>query len=237
MISATVVVTIAGMVTGLGMTRRMDSERMCTQLEILITDSADRQFVTEKELIRLLRTQELYPVGKQIARLSTARIENTIQAHPMIRRAECYPTTEGHIVVRLSQRIPLIKVVTAAETYFVDTDRRPMPVRESVTTEVIKAYGNIGERMAREELADLALWLKRNRYWSPRIRAIRVADTKHIYLVQHDGEPQILIGELSGYERKLRKLRTFLEEGYPELPEQPQYRELDIRFKDQVIGR
>lgn len=237
MISATVVVTIAGMITGLGVARQLDSERTCTQLEILITDSADRQFVTEKELIRLLRTQELYPVGKTLDRISTSRMEETVRNHPMVRRAECYPTTEGHIVIRLHQRVPLMKVATEAGTYFVDTDRKPMPVRESVKADVLKAYGNIGERMAREELADFAFWLKRNRYWSHRIRAVRVADTKHIYLLQHEGEPQILIGELSGYERKLRKLRTFLEKGYPELPEQPQYRELDIRFKDQVIGR
>ena len=91
--------------------------------------------------------------------------------------------------------------------------------------------------MAREELADFAEWLQDNRYWNRRIRAVRVVDQKHIYLVQQQGEPVILIGEMQGYERRLRKLRTFMEKGWPGLPDKPQYKELDIRFKDQVIGR
>ena len=66
---------------------------------------------------------------------------------------------------------------------------------------------------------------------------MRIVDNKHIYLIQQQGEPVILLGELSGYERKLRKLRTFMEKGINALPDKPTYKELDIRFKDQVIGR
>lgn len=237
LLGVTVIVTVAGLVTGLGVARGLDTERSCRQLDIIVSDSAERQIVSRGELVRLMKTNDCYPVGKRLRNISTDRIEDLVTDHPMVRTAECYPTSEDHIVVVLHQRVPLLKVVTEAGTYYIDTDREPMPVRESVTEEVLRVGGHVGERMAREELADFAEWLQDNRYWNRRIRAVRVVDQKHIYLVQQQGEPVILIGEMQGYERRLRKLRTFMEKGWPGLPDKPQYKELDIRFKDQVIGR
>jgi len=236
-LATVVVVIMAGMVTGLSVTRHLDDERVCTRLQIIVTDSAERQFVEKAELVRLLQSRGLYPVGKRLNNLSTDSIEDVVTGHPMVRRAECYPTSQSQIHVVLQQRIPLLKVVAESGNYYIDTDRKPMPVRESVKTPVLIVSGHVGERMAREEVADFAAWLRRNKYWRERIRAMRIADTKHIYLTQQDGEPVILLGELSGYERKLRKLRTFMERGINALPEKPTYKELDIRYKDQVIGR
>lgn len=236
-LSVVVVVIMAGIITGLSVTKQLDAERVCTELHVIVTDSAERQFVDRAELIRLLRTKGLYPVGRRLNTISTDSIEAAVTAHPMVRRAECYPTAQGHIYVVLRQRIPLLKVVTESANYYIDTDRRPMPVRESVRTNVLIVSGHVGERMAREEVADFAAWLRRNKYWREHIRAMRIVDTKHIYLTQQEGKPVILLGELSGYERRLRKLRTFMERGINALPNQPSYKELDIRFKDQVIGR
>ena len=229
--------TVIGLITAVSISRQLDDERVCTGLCILMTDSLERQFVTPAELTRLLRTHELYPVGKRLNSISTEAIEDAVKLHPMVRRAECYPTSQGQIQVVLSQRIPLLKVVAESGTYYIDTDRKPMPIRQSVQSAVLIVSGHVGERMAREEIGDFAHWLKRNRYWSRHIRGMRIEDTKHIYLTQEPGEPVILLGELGGYERKLRKLRTFVEKGLNQLPERPQYKELDIRYKDQVIGR
>lgn len=237
LLTLTVAVTSAGILTALGISRQLDDERVCTQLDIIVTDSIARQFVSPKELLKLLRTNGLDPVGKRLSAIQTHAIEDAVTAHPMVRKAECYPTATGHIQLVLTQRVPLLKVVAEAGNYYIDTDRRPMPLRESVQVTVLNVSGHVGERMAREEIGDFAEWLRHNRFWNRRIRSMRIADPKHIYLTQQSGEPVILLGELDGYERKLRKLRTFIEKGLNELPDKPTYRELDIRYKDQVIGR
>ena len=85
-----VVLIMAGIITGLSVTKQLDNERVCTQLQIIVTDSAERQFVDKAELIRLLRTGGQYPVGKRLNTLSMDSIENIITAHPMVRKAECY---------------------------------------------------------------------------------------------------------------------------------------------------
>jgi cell division protein FtsQ len=208
----------------------------CPTLDITITDFAKRQYVTASELVTLLKKNGLYPVGKTASTIETQQIENFIRNHPMVRKAECYILPDGTVCVRLSQRIPVLRVVTGDMSYFVDTDRTKMPVRESVTTPVLVATGNIGERMACNELADLVLWLEENSYWKEKIQSIHVVHPKMVYLIQRPDGTHIILGEISGFRQKLGKLRTLYDKGFDEIGWQT-YQELDLRYAGQVIGR
>ena len=60
-----------------------------------------------------------------------------------------------------------------------------------------------------------------------------------VYLNDENGkvkEERVLVGPMRGYEAKLAKLRTFLENS-AEATRDKHYYELDVRFKGQVIGR
>ncbi len=209
---------------------------VCQSVEITITDLAQRQYVTEAELVSLLMAKKLYPVGQTASAVAVQQIENTVASHPMVREAQCYVLPSGTVCLRLSQRIPVLRIVTGDESYFVDSERTKMPIREAVTTPVMVASGDIGERMACGELADLALWIADNKYWSEKIQSIRVTNPKTVYLVQRPDGTHIILGEVSGYRNKMRKLRTLYDKGFDEIGWQT-YREIDLRFNGQVVGR
>ena len=57
-----------------------------------------------------------------------------------------------------------------------------------------------------------------------------------VYLYLRGGLPRVVLGNMQGYERKLAKLRTFLDEG-TEAMAGKKYTELDVRFRGQVVGR
>ena len=209
---------------------------VCNAIEIRITDFGRRQYVTEEELVKLLKHQDLYPVGKTAANVEVQRIEDAICAHPMVHRAQCYILPSGTVRVRLSQRVPILRVVTGDASYFVDSERKRMPVRESVTTPVMVVKGHVGERMACNELADLVLWINGNKYWKDKIQSIYVVNPKMVYLIQRPDGAHLILGEVNGYRPKLAKLRTLYDKGFEEIGWQT-YRELDLRFSGQVVGR
>ena len=212
------------------------NENACPALEITITDFARRQYVTETELVQLLKTANLYPVGKTAASIPLQGIENTIKQHPMVHDAQCYIQPSGTVCLRLSQRIPVLRVVTGDKSYFVDTERTKMPIRETVKTPVMVATGNIGERLACNELADLVLWIEDNKYWKEKIQSVHVVNPKMVYLVQRPDGTHLILGEISGYKRKLGKLRKLYDKGFDEIGWRT-YEELDLRFTGQVVGR
>lgn len=223
---------IAAVVWGYLMT---PTQTPCASITYIVEDGKNRMYLTADELSAKLRTEDLYPVGRQQNIVSLHRIERSIAAHPMVRTSECYLTPRDEVMVRLTQRVPVMRVQVPGDTYFIDTDRRVMQYRSTVTDSVLLVTGAVGVQMASSQLADFAEWLQGNKYWRTRIDHLYVASPHMIYIYMRNRE-RVVLGSMYGYERKLRKLRTFYENSGAAL-EDKQYTELDIRFRGQVIGR
>ena len=201
------------------------TDKPCASIEYIIEDRAERLYVTEAELEQVLREEHINPVGQPIDMLSLYRIEKAILRHPMVRTAECYITPRYEVKVRLTQRVPLLRVQTPSETYFVDADRRVMQARAAVRDSVIVVTGNVGVQMATNSLADFAEWLQNNRYWRHRIRLLYVQNPQMVFLKVEGLKlkvERIVLGSMKGYEQKLAKLRTFCENGV-EATQEKQY--------------
>ncbi|MBQ7632312.1 MAG: cell division protein FtsQ [Paludibacteraceae bacterium] len=210
------------------------SEEPCQSLQFIITDRAERMYFTEGELTSMLQAEGLYPVGRTIDRSLLHRIEKQVLHHPMVRTAECYLTPRNEVRVRLSQRVPLLRVQTPGDAYLIDTDRRVMEARGTVMDSVLLVTGAVGIQAAAKQIADFAEWLPTDDYWRERIHRLHM-QTPQNAIVFVNGQ-RVMMGPISGYERKLRKLQTFYENS-PEEVKEKNYNELDIRFKGQVIGR
>ena len=135
----------------------------------------------------------------------------------------------------------MLRVQTNTGTWLVDTDRRVMQARAAVKDTVLIVSGNVGTQMAVTQLADFAEWLQENKYWNARVHHLYVQSPFMLYLYLKDANgkmqnERLVLGAMNGYERKLKKMRTFMENA-GEAIEGKNYREFDLRFKGQVIGR
>ncbi len=204
--------------------------------DIRITDMDERQYVSTPELAEWLRQRGLYALDVPIEEVRLQAIENAVRSHPMVRTAECYLTPRSEVRVTLTQRIPLLRVTTSTESYYIDTDRKPMPVRATITTPVLNITGSVGQQMACTTLADFAEWLQDHRYWRERISYLQVKNPQAVYIIQSHQAGAILLGNMDNFAHKLKKARTFYEQGGDTLGKNP-YREIDVRYTGQVIGR
>ena len=209
---------------------------VCRSIEYTIADEDERQYVSPRELNIVLDQAGQYPVGKAMNTISLQAIERTIRAHSMVRTVECYLTPRHEVRVRLTQRVPLLRVVTASDTYLIDEDRKVMPAKAVVKDSVLIVRGNIGAQLASGAIADFTEWLQDNRYWREQVRYVYVQSPQMVYLYLRGGQPRVVMGNMNEYKRKLVKLRTFFEEGTEALQDK-HYTELDVRFRGQVIGR
>ena len=221
--------------------RSRPTDAPCKALEYVIEDSAERMYLTENELTALLQAEDIYPVGRTLNTVSLHRIERAVARHPMVRTAECYLTPRHVVKVRLTQRVPVLRVQTALDNYFIDTDRKVMQARAAIRDRVLLVTGTVGVQIASGVLTDFALWLQDEEYWTERIHHVQVASPQMVYLYLKDEsgrmrEESIVLGPMRDYERKLNKLRVFLQNSAPEI-QQKHYTELDLRFKGQVVGR
>lgn len=208
----------------------------CKEVCVVIEDSLERSYVAADELLSYLRSRGLSPLGKAMCEIDCHAIEQCLLSHDMIRTAACYKSPFDKICISLTQRIPMLCVLTNGECYYVDTDRRVMPTRQGVEAEVPTFRGAVSERAACEEYYDFVVWLQNNSYWGERISGIQVTNPKYLVLTQEGSASKIVLGELDGFEDKLRRLRTLYSKGMS-LLDSTTYKEYDLRFKGQVVAR
>lgn len=226
---------VALLALAVGTSRGKDREERCKELVCKIVDKDERLYVSEQELFTLLKQHNAYPVGEYLHRINLQHMENIIRQHPMVRTAECYTAEDGTARIRVTQRVPLLKVVTADEAYYIDTDRRKMPLRASIHDTVPVAMGKVGFEMASTVLADFAEWVQEDDYWRARIEAIDVRLPKQVCIKQNGKQEDLMIGDLMGYAGKLEKAEVFYRRTAS--MEKPHYRTLDLRYRGQVVAR
>lgn len=207
---------------------------ICSAIEWNIKDSTERQYVTPEELSVLIGHTNLNPEGKESETVMAHAIETCVQSHPMVRKAECYITTKGKVKVELTQRVPLLGVKTEQGAYYIDSDRLKMPISKRVTTPLIWAVGKVEEKTAQTTLADIVTWLGKHSYWENRFEKIEVKEKQNLVLVDTTGV-KVYIGDGQEFDKKIYKLRVF-EEQMKKVGGK-EYKEIDLRYKDQVVGR
>mgnify|MGYP006988852694 CR=1 FL=1 len=233
-VGMTAMLFVAAIVSGYLMT---PADSPCRSLEFVIKDGDERMYLSESELIQLLKDENIYPVGVALNHASLHRIESAVRRHPMVRTAECYATPDQDVKVELTQRVPLLRVQAPAETYFIDTDRRQMPARNVVKDSVLVVTGTVGVQTAATQLADFAEWLQENKYWRNRIHHVHMRTPQMMVLyLRGEEQPRVVMGSIYRYKAKLAKLRVFFENGAEAVGEN-KYTELDVRYRGQVIGR
>ena len=233
--SLVVVGLVALLALAVGTSRGKDREERCKELVCKIVDKDERSYVSEQELFTLLKQHNAYPVGEYLHRINLQHMENIIRQHPMVRTAECYTAEDGTARIRVTQRVPLLKVVTADEAYYIDTDRCKMPLVASIRDTVPVAMGKVGFEMASTVLADFAEWVQEDDYWRARIEAIDVRLPRQVCIKQNGKQEDLMIGDLMGYEGKLEKAEVFYRRTAS--MEKPRYRTLDLRYQGQVVAR
>lgn len=230
LVAMAAVVVIAG-VTG----SRHAVDPVCGAIQIIIEDSLSRQYVSTHELQQQLQKAGLWQIGEPLSKIRCQDIETNLLTHPMLRKAECYELHRGELRIVVSQRQPLM-LVKGDEHYYLDTDRRIMPVRASVTTPVVVVTGRIGKQQAQGELYDFVTWLGNNKFWQEKIHKINVVTPKMIELEDDSRHYTLVLGKLDGAPKRLNALQRLYEKGFDNIG-YPPYKQIDLQYTNQIIGR
>jgi len=210
-----------------------EKDDVCRKLDIVMMEKNGKQLVTEKEISQILDNNDLNPVGKTIKRIRTESIEELLRKNPMIKVVQCYKTPAGVVTIRVSQRCPKFRVV-GFSSYYVDTDRKPMPVSMNYAAYVPVVSGRTTVSMMTSKMFDFVTYLEENPFWNAQIEQIYVCDDLKIELVPRVGDAIIKLGTLDNYQAKLEKLHKLYLKGF-NVVGWNKYKVIDLRYKDQIV--
>jgi cell division protein FtsQ len=203
-------------------------------VEVVIVDSLEKHFLSEKDVADLLKKANLYPLNKKADEINTFDIENALMKNEIIERAEVVQLISGHVKIIISQKMPILRVFSSDGSYYVDKEGQTMPSELVQALYVPVASGNIEKSFAVSELYKFALYLQNDDFWNNQITQIYVRRPNDIEIVPRVGSHRILLGSMEDFEKKLKHLRLFYEQVIPKTGWE-KYSVINLKFKNQIV--
>jgi len=213
--------------------------------EFQIGTVQDGRYLINKKEIKALAEQQL---GFE---LSTANIddldlmglENLLISDTRVKSAEVYLTKSNRIGIELEQRRPLYRVEGNGKIpYYIDKEGNRISVRKSIqkvrvpmVTGNVHPYKSGFETIKNHNLRKVHQFFKltaQDTFIRSFIPQLDIDKKGEYVLIAKMSGKRILLGDMEDLEEKLKKLKIYCRQvGLDD------FSELDLRFKDQVIGR
>ena len=209
--------------------------QVCKGIELEIRDSLKTGYMTTRDIVTLLTKQGLDPTDHPLDEVNLQTIEETLENSPLISACECYKTLDGLVVVEVTCRRPILRILTASnDSYYLD-EAGEVIERISKAVYVPVATGHITREFAKTHLLPLAQYLMDEPLWNAQIEQIHVTPRGELELTPRVGSHTIVLGPPSDYPHTFEKLQAFYEKGLNELG-WDRYSRIDVGHGDQVVA-
>ncbi len=215
-----------------------------SSLHIKILNENDHNFIQKTEVETLIKNNAgSNPFGKTLDQLNLDIIEKTVADNPWVMKAEVYLDNNRQLNVEITQRIPVARLFhTTGSSAYLDTTLRTLPLSNNYAYQapVFTGVPYLGDdtlsKSLKMKIAYLSSLLSRDTFWNAQITQIEVRPDQTFELIPLLGTQRILFGDTSFAEDKLRNLFVFYREVSNNIG-WDQYKELDLRFRGQIIAR
>lgn len=222
--------------------------RKCTKVNISIVDESTYGFLNTKEIKSILDKKGLYPLEKELGTVSPRKIEETLCSTPFVNTAQCCKTTDGHVLITVTQRSPLVRIKSIrGEDYYLDENGGIMP-NSKYTSDLIVVTGYVSKSFAQRYISLLASYIMQSDLWRNQVEQIHVRKDLGIEIVPRVGDHIVFLGylpmssdiaerqaEVKEYVgEKLERLRKFYIHGLDSVGWN-KYQSIDLRYSNQII--
>lgn len=184
--------------------------------------------------------------GKKAGELGLDLMQTRLQNHPYIAEAQVWMGLDGCLHLNVLQRKPLFRVINQqGEGYYVEKSGIIMPLSTHYAVRVPVVTGNIdeeateGQKVLSPELNDLVQMMQlidADPFLKALVEQVYVDKFKEWVLIPKVGNHTIVVGNIASIEDKFFRLKTFYMSGLNKVGWHL-YRELDLRFKGQVVAK
>ncbi|MDR3132624.1 MAG: hypothetical protein LBU42_01195 [Prevotellaceae bacterium] len=236
------------LVVAAGFVNRERQHIYCHTIKVTVCDSLLNGFVNAKEVRRLIEKDQRKIIGMAIDSIDTRRLKEKLNARSVVKNAEVFTSIDGTLHVRVFQRCPIVRVLTAKGSFYIDETGYIFPFSPAYTPYVPIVTGNIptsfkadyrggipeADKLFRQ-IYSFSLFLQQRRFWQAQVQQVHVLNANDIEIIPRVGLQLIKLGSLDHFEYKLKKLYAFYREAMPN-EGWDKYSKLDLRYSNQVVA-
>ncbi len=251
------IVAITGLVASLGFVSKTEREVVAKNFNILIHNNDENFFLSENDVKDFFTENQKTILSNKYKNISIPELEKVLNAHPAIENSEVSADINGEVKIEITQRTPVLRIINKdGESYYIDSQTKPMPLNENYSARVLVANGEIFEPYARryqfsvnqirknklfsevsmlDDVLDVTECINRDTSLCQLIHQIYVNKDKEIELFPSIGNHKIIFGKATDIIEKFNKLKLFYSQGLNKSDAWTKYASINLKYKNLVV--
>jgi cell division protein FtsQ len=211
---------------------KRNSERKISNIDIKF-ESNENMFLTH-EMVNNLLIQNLGGSSKvQKDKVDLNTLETVLDDHEMIEKAQVFSLIDGSLNTRITQKTPIVRVITDNEIYYLDSKGDKMSLSENFSARVPLVTGEISVEKSKPYLF-LFNEIKKDDFLSKNITGASISASGKVVLTNRSYDYKIVFGKPINVEKKLKNYKAFFQHAIKDTLIES-YKEVNLMFTQQVV--
>lgn len=202
--------------------------------KIDISFESDQNLFLTHEMVNNLLIQSLGGTSTiQKDKLDLNTLEKVLNNHEKIDKADVFSTIEGVIHARITQKNPVVRVISVSEDYYIDSKGSRMSLSENFSARVPLVFGEINKDNTKKYL-DLFNQIKNDDFLRKNITAIEILHSGNTILTIRNYDFKIEFGKPINVEKKFKNYKAFFHYASKDTLIN-KYKKINLMFSQQVV--
>lgn len=211
---------------------KRNSERKISKIDIKF-ESNENMFLTH-EMVNNLLIQKLGGTSSiQKDKLDLNTLETVLDDHEMIEKAQVFSTIDGFLNTRITQKTPIVRVITDNDSYYLDSKGDRMSLSQNFSARVPLVSGEISKGNEKPYLL-LFNEIKKDDFLSKNITGAQIMPSGNVVLTNRSYDYKIAFGKPINVEKKLKNYKAFFQHAIKDTLIKS-YKEVNVMFTQQVV--
>ena len=211
---------------------KRNSERKISKIDIKF-ESNENMFLTH-EMVNNLLIQKLGGTSSiQKDKLDLNTLETVLDDHEMIEKAQVFSTIDGLLNTRITQKTPIVRVITDNDSYYLDSKGDKMSLSQNFSARVPLVSGEISKGIEKPYLL-LFNEIKKDDFLSKNITGAQIMPSGNVVLTNRSYDYKIAFGKPINVEKKLKNYKAFFQHAIKDTLIKS-YKEVNVMFTQQVV--
>ena len=190
-------------------------------------------FVTHETVNKLLIENKKDASSIRKVALDLNNLENTINQHDMVEKAEVFVSVDGHLKAVVKQKTPVARIFEGSGSYYIDYKGTKMPLSTIHTARVPLVSGGINDKN-RDDLNKLFRMIHDDEFLKKNIIGIRVMPSGSLKMKSRNFDYDIDFGKTINMEKKFRNYKAFFQKAVQDSSIHG-YQLINLKFTQQVV--
>ncbi|HIP47354.1 MAG TPA: cell division protein FtsQ [Lutibacter sp.] len=190
-------------------------------------------FLTESMVNKLLIQSESNLLSKPKSEINLYNIEIDIKKNKMMESAEVFYAPSGKLQVKVVQRVPIARIQTSRNSYYLDRNGFAMPLSTKYTARVPLVTG-VNTKETEKECFILIQKIVNDSFYKKQIIGIHRKLNGDYLLSTRIGNHKVLLGKSNNIEVKMKNLKVFYKKEWG-TETLKKYKLINLKYDSQVV--